>query len=210
MVNSVNGFDSAQVEALEWLLSNGDLDEVEADEVRAESLQAGEEILSDTVVRRGVFKESDTDETTQIDFDTGVLSEPMESYEVRVKIAGHGGGASGNVDLTLNGDTTANYNYNHIANGTVASTIGDTKFRETVFDTQAYTVGWDIATGDGSIEPTSNDFPSVAQAAGGDAERQHIINGVLTGSDYDLVDRMRVQTDFPARGSITILGEEKQ
>jgi hypothetical protein len=147
--------------------------------------------------------DEDVDETTAYTFDSGTVT-AHDAYAVYGYIAGHGTGAAGDIQITVNNLTTSDYRFNTIQSGTVAETTGASAWTPTAFDQNGYQVGWMIR-GAASLSSQGQDRPTIAPLAGIPSSQTHLLNGEYTSGVGD-VTSVQVSTSYNARGEIGVYG----
>lgn len=156
------------------------------------------------LTRRVVYKTEDTDTTTPLSFDTGALPTHKE-FRVRAVIGGHGSGGAMEFKGQINNNTTANYDYATVGNGTIGSVADNTYWADEIWSAYQSTIDWDIRSGQGvasvGIGPTirANSTTSVMSTSLIDHGR------FASGGEFP-VESIQLSTDVNAVGTVVIEG----
>jgi len=144
----------------------------------------------------------DTDTGTAFDYDSGVVT-VYNFYKVILQLEGHGGGDTELLNIRVNADSSANYNYQYFRSGGGGTTSGTSQWGVQWWNNGTGIFVIDLRGGNLTSAPTNNQ-PIFHARAGKKGE-----DGLAAGHlavDYADVDQVRIWTASNATGRLRLYG----
>lgn len=151
-----------------------------------------------------LFDDSDSDTGTALSFDTGTI-ESCHTVGVKFTVYGHGAGNSSSIDVTVNNNTTTDYQWSEIDGSTLSNPSGESAWQFGQFDQSGHTWTFDLSASGGGAAGT--DIPTLTGPVGAVAHGQ-LVGGTLPTVDVETINSVQVSTNFNATGDIRVYGGE--